>query len=207
MDVPVPAAKQLLQGSSSLLNLSHLLLVFRHWSQAKERDSWDEWVTGQLVRTSAAPFPVGSLSWVLFVVGQVKVRKGRLYGHGKKEGRSHTILVINSARSRSQSRPCPGSWLGKKCGAGQKAPPFWSFYVPLRHVVQSPFLIFIFHCKRMLMGHAPVPPCSQYPSYRDRFAVMVSELNVNGRSRYIRRLESPQSCIVPSVLWDARVAK
>ena len=45
MDVPVPAAKQLLQGSSSLLNLSHLLLVFRHWSQAKERDSWDEWVT------------------------------------------------------------------------------------------------------------------------------------------------------------------
>ena len=76
MDVPVSAAKQLLQGSSSLLNLSHLLLVFRHWSQAKERDSWDECVNGmgrrrevQLVRTSAAPFPVGSLCWVLFVVG------------------------------------------------------------------------------------------------------------------------------------------
>jgi len=44
IDVPVPAAKQLLQGSSSLLNLSHLLLVFRHWSQAKEGDSWDQWV-------------------------------------------------------------------------------------------------------------------------------------------------------------------
>jgi hypothetical protein len=28
--VPVPAAKQLLQGSSSLFDLSHLLLVFRH---------------------------------------------------------------------------------------------------------------------------------------------------------------------------------
>ena len=36
MGVPVPAAKQLLQGSSSPLNLSHLLLVFRHWSHAKE---------------------------------------------------------------------------------------------------------------------------------------------------------------------------
>jgi hypothetical protein len=28
--VPVPAAKQLLHGSSSLFDLSHLLLVFRH---------------------------------------------------------------------------------------------------------------------------------------------------------------------------------
>jgi hypothetical protein len=36
MGVPVPAAKQLLQGSSSPLNLSHLLLVLRHWSHAKE---------------------------------------------------------------------------------------------------------------------------------------------------------------------------
>lgn len=76
IDVPVPAAKQLLQGSSSLLNLSHLLLVFRHWSQAKEWDSWDQWVNGRglrwelrLERTSAAPFPVGSFGWVLFVVG------------------------------------------------------------------------------------------------------------------------------------------
>ena len=29
-EVRVPAAKQLLQGSSSLFDLSHLLLVFRH---------------------------------------------------------------------------------------------------------------------------------------------------------------------------------
>jgi hypothetical protein len=34
--IPVPAAKQLLQGSSSPLNLSHLLFVLRHWSQAEE---------------------------------------------------------------------------------------------------------------------------------------------------------------------------
>lgn len=51
IDVPVPAAKQLLQGSSSPLNLSHLLLVFRHWSQAEEGDIWDVCLIGVVTRS------------------------------------------------------------------------------------------------------------------------------------------------------------
>jgi len=187
MDVPVPVAKQLLQGSSSLLNLSHLLLVFRHWSQA-------------LLLLFLLLASVGCCS------SSVKSKSGRGgstdMGRKKEEVAAaascdacHAMQCTNQLLApRSQSRPCPGSWLraglGKKCGAMGPLLFVRLYLMYVCHagtnVVQSPFLIFIFHRKRMLMGHVPMPPCSQYPSYRDRFA---------------------QSCIVPSVLWDARVAK
>jgi hypothetical protein len=84
----VPAAKQLLHGSSSPLNLSHLLLVFRHWSQAegKERGTvrgdGDGDGTGS-ARTPATPFPIGCFCWVLVIIGHVGVGRGGLSGHGE----------------------------------------------------------------------------------------------------------------------------
>ena len=37
---------------------------------------------GQAGRASAAPFPIGSLGWVLVIVGYVGIGKGRLCRHG-----------------------------------------------------------------------------------------------------------------------------
>jgi hypothetical protein len=159
MGVPVPAAKQLLQGSSSPLNLSHLLLVFRHWSHAEEREvSQDGGAAGQGVRASAAPFSIGRLGGMLVIVRYVRIGKGRVYRHGERIAR-----VRREGRGRRQKNG-PGCH-AVRLGISVIRP--WHAIDALSLVAGSPaagtlykihFFIFVFHSKGKLNGNAQMPP-------------------------------------------------
>lgn len=187
MEVPVPAAKQLLQGSSSPLNLSHLLLVLRHWSQAKEREiSRDERGAGQAGRASAAPFPIGSLGWVLVIVGYVEIGKGRFCRHGEgmtRVGREGEEDRRTPSESRSSMGFCNWTLARHRRPLPGRRP------ICEHRLYSFHFFIFVFHSKGR---NAQMPPY-----YRDTSTIF----NIH------RLSQPPQPCIVASVLWDASVAK
>ena len=186
MGVPVPAAKQLLQGSSSPLNLSHLLLVLRHWSQAKEREiSRDERAAGAGRTCLCCSF---SYWKPRLGVGHRRIcrdREGKALQTWRRNNQSR------ERRKKTEERPPShaaqwGSVIGPWHAINALSPvPGQSASIGCTSLH---FFIFVFHSKGR---NAQMPPY-----YRDTSTTF-----------NIHRLSPPQPCIVASVLWDASVAK